>query len=509
MPASAVKSSDFSARHFRCRYVVALSLIALLTLLSQWVIQSSIADQEHDSRIVNLAGRQRMLSQKIAKISFYLAGEESPSRRKEYLAKLEEALALWERSHAGLQHGDADLGLPGQNSTEVVTLFRSIESAHLAMVAAARHILSAPDDMAGLQQAAQRIRDAEPSFLAGMDEIVFRFDAEAKSRVKFVRHLETGLTVLILLVLALEAQFIFAPAVRRLRLDMRTLEVHDAEMETLFSASPTAMFLVDEAALTIIRCNRKAEQLLGCGPEYLQQRPFSDLLDCRHEVNRLFLDKIRTGDVLEDYEVILIDSKNAIVEALASSNLVSLGALRALVLGVTNIGELKRAQQTLEYYATFDEMTGLVNRRSGLMMLDKAVERAKRDATPLAVCYADLDGLKKANDNYGHKEGDWMIRTASTVLTDSVRKGDLAIRLGGDEFMLVLHGCPEPDARMLVGRIEKRLEEISATAGKPFVVAMSSGLALYDPSQHADVAALIAEADGKMYEAKRARKSAS
>ena len=228
MPASAVNSSGFSARRFRCRYVVALSLIALLTLLSQWVIQSSIADQEHDSRIVNLAGRQRMLSQKIAKISFYLAGEENPSWRKEYLAKLEEALALWERSHAGLQHGDADLGLPGQNSTEVVTLFRSIESAHLAMVAAARHILSAPDDMAGLQQAAQRIRDAEPSFLAGMDEIVFRFDAEAKSRVKFVRHLETGLTVLILLVLALEAQFIFAPAVRRLRLDMRTLEVHDA-----------------------------------------------------------------------------------------------------------------------------------------------------------------------------------------------------------------------------------------------------------------------------------------
>ena len=233
------------------------------------------------------------------------------------------------------------------------------------------------------------------------------------------------------------------------------------------------------------------------------------MLDCRHEVNRLFLDKIRTGDVLEDHEVILIDAKSDIVEALASSNLVSLGALRALVLGVTNIGELKRAQQTLEYYATFDEMTGLVNRRSGLMMLDKAVERAKRDATPLAVCYADLDGLKKANDNYGHKEGDWMIRTVSTVLTDSVRKGDVAIRLGGDEFMLVLHGCPEPDARMLVGRIEKRLEEISVAAGKPFVLAMSCGLALYDRKQHADVAALIAEADGRMYEAKRARKSAS
>ena len=82
------------------------------------------------------------------------------------------------------------------------------------------------------------------------------------------------------------------------------------------------------------------------------------------------------------------------------------------------------------------------------------------------------------------------------------------MRLGGDEFMLMLQDCREEDANVLLTRIEKRLGELSASEHKPFALKMSVGLARYDPARHTNTDALIAEADAKMYEAKLARKSA-
>ena len=207
---------EFTARNLRHRYLVALSVIALLTLVSQLVIQLVIADEGHDSRIINIAGRQRMLSQKITKTIFYLAGAKSSEQSQDFVRQLEEALSLWQRSHAGLQHGDSEFGLPGKNSPKVTKLFQAIERNHQAIVAAARSILQRSGDAATVREGLQRISANEPTFLRGMDAIVFQYDAEAKDRVAFAKHLEFGLAGTTLLVLLLEALFIFAPAAQRL-----------------------------------------------------------------------------------------------------------------------------------------------------------------------------------------------------------------------------------------------------------------------------------------------------
>ena len=214
----------------RSRYVVALSLIAMLVLVSQAIIQISIARQEHDSRIVNIAGRQRMLSQKITKTGYYLAAAHTPEQVHEFSDQLQQALALWQRSHRGLQKGDAKLELPGENSGKVRALFGNIEPYYQAMVAAANRILAAPDDRASLSEATKQLAANEPRFLAGMDAIVFRYDAEAKERVVHIQHLEVVLTVITLLVLVLEARLIFAPAIRRLRQDLRENERSQAAL---------------------------------------------------------------------------------------------------------------------------------------------------------------------------------------------------------------------------------------------------------------------------------------
>jgi diguanylate cyclase (GGDEF)-like protein len=132
--------------------------------------------------------------------------------------------------------------------------------------------------------------------------------------------------------------------------------------------------------------------------------------------------------------------------------------------------------------------------------------RSQRDQMPLTVCFVDLDGLKTVNDQYGHAEGDWMIVKAAEVLAESVRLGDEAIRLGGDEFLLVLHNCPEEGSRIMQQRIEERMTELSVEAKKPFLLSASIGMAAYDPARHAQVHQLIAEADRRMYLKKQMKK---
>lgn len=136
-------------------------------------MQCLISDQEHDSRVVNIAGRQRMLSQRITKQAYYIAKADSAQTAADFRHQLQEVLGLWERSHKGLLHGDAELGLPGDNSSDVIALFERITPDYLAIVDATKNLLSASERGEPIDQDILLIRNHERSFLQGMDEIVF------------------------------------------------------------------------------------------------------------------------------------------------------------------------------------------------------------------------------------------------------------------------------------------------------------------------------------------------
>lgn len=220
-----------SVRQLARRYIVALSLIALLTIISQAIVQFLIADQEYDSRVVNIAGRQRMLSQKITKTSYYILTAQSAHAASRYRNELDEAVTLWERSQAGLLKGDRETGLPGNNSQAVITLFGSIEPHHAAIVAAARAILSSTESAEALDRNIRTIKEHEAPFLKGMNDIVFRYDEEAKAKVDLGKWLEIALLCITLSVLVLEAVYIFAPATRRIRRDVIELAQRDKELK--------------------------------------------------------------------------------------------------------------------------------------------------------------------------------------------------------------------------------------------------------------------------------------
>ena len=499
-------AASLSASQLRRRYVVALSLIAILTIASQAVVQFLIADQEHDSRVVNIAGRQRMLSQEITKLSYFILNAESFDAAFGYRRELEEALSLWQRSHVGLLRGDAGMGLPGKNSNEVIALFGRIQPHPEAIVAATKAILSSSASTATLARNIHRLREHESGFLKGMNDIVFRYDLEINAKVEFARRLEIGLMSVTLVVLMLEAVLIFAPATRRIQRDMQEIANREEDLEHLFAVSPTALLLVVRKDLTILRANQKAMKLIGVSVDEIARTSLGNYLDENDAANRDFLEKINRGETFNEYEVILLDSRRSILETLVSVRAIGFCGQSVFVLGITNITELKKAQQALEHFATFDEMSGLMNRRTGLIMLEKAMARFRRDGGRLAVCFADLDGLKTANDRFGHAQGDWLIRTVAEVLTGVIRASDAAVRLGGDEFLLILHDCSLEEGARLLARAETRLKEIEAVEHKPFPMGFSHGVVAFSPEKHPTADELIAEADSLMYQAKQEKK---
>lgn len=492
-----------SASQLRRRYIVALSLIAFMTVAAQVVVQFLIGNKELDTHIVNIAGRQRMLSQTIAKTSAYLTQPESlveQSRLKEQLAQ---SVSQWGRGHRGLLLGDSEMRLPGANSATIRTLFAQIDPPFTAIVDAANAILAAADDATVVAKAVRTIQEHEPVFLKGMNEIVLRYDQEARDKVAFARWLELVLMCATLLVLVLEAGFIFAPATRRIEHDMQELANREDDLESLFAVSPTAILLVDSKKLTILHANRKAANFIGLSSAEIVKGTLYDHLDDHYDANRRFLEKLLNDAALNEYEVVRLDARRSAFETLVSVRPITYAGRSAFVLGITNATELKKAQETLEFFATFDEVSGLMSRHIGMLMLNKSMERSKRDGEQITVCYADLDGMMAVNDQYGRSEGDWLIHTVAKVLTELIEPSDIAIRLGGDEFLLVLHHCSPQGGDFLMYRAEERLAEIEYEANKPFRLRISFGAVAYVPDRHHTADALIAEADALMSKAKQ------
>jgi diguanylate cyclase (GGDEF)-like protein len=104
--------------------------------------------------------------------------------------------------------------------------------------------------------------------------------------------------------------------------------------------------------------------------------------------------------------------------------------------------------------AALDQLTGLYNRRSGEQRLAEEISRDVRHERPLTVLLLDLDGLKLTNDRLGHAAGDLVLKSFALRLQKAIRGSDLAVRLGGDEFMVLLPECRADEVRHVIGRVE-------------------------------------------------------
>ena len=197
-------------------YILALSVIAAVAVVGQALIQSHLQAQLSDSRVINVAGKQRMLSQKITKTVLLLKEGQSAPERLTIVENLKQSALLWTVSQEGLLLGNDSLKLPGENSAAITQLFRQVHDHFTGMGESTRRIIALLEKMpaapyAMLQPDVDNILRHEEHFLAGMEQIVFQYDAEAKEKVFSLRTIEYLVLGVSLLVIGLELIFIFRP----------------------------------------------------------------------------------------------------------------------------------------------------------------------------------------------------------------------------------------------------------------------------------------------------------
>jgi diguanylate cyclase (GGDEF)-like protein len=242
---------------------------------------------------------------------------------------------------------------------------------------------------------------------------------------------------------------------------------------------------------------------------FLPVSPFDRTAGMACSVFPLFLHSQHFGylvlDVTRDIEQTFEEVRSDVASLITSTALIG-ELFRAGDLLREDLSRQRDANRRLSTLAQKDELTGLLNRRG---FFTRVQELRRSDPAHEAVLLAiDLDGLKQINDQHGHAAGDQALQTAAQVLAATFREEDAVARLGGDEFAVFTHHAGSQALPGILQRLQQRLDEHNQASGDPWTVAFSLGSHVLEGGSPATLEEALAEADHRLYAAKRERKAA-
>jgi len=161
--------------------------------------------------------------------------------------------------------------------------------------------------------------------------------------------------------------------------------------------------------------------------------------------------------------------------------------------------ELRKTNERLHRQTIQDEMTGLYNRRGFILLSEQHYKYAKRAKKNFLLIFCDMDELKKINDQFGHKEGDFALKKTASLLKHSFRDVDIIGRLGGDEFTVLVMDGNINEKDFYKSRISEQFERFNARFKKPYKLSISIGFAFFDGQNPKTMDALFSDADKELY----------
>jgi len=301
----------------------------------------------------------------------------------------------------------------------------------------------------------------------------------------------------------------------------KALQESEARALAMLHAIPDLIFRMDrEGTFLDFKAETKelyfqAETILGKRNRDVAPPAFADLIETKINVTletgvlQRFEYKMSVpGKGVRDYEArMTVSGKNevtAIVRDVTDRKSMETELMRANKLLEEQLGEIKILRDVLREQVIHDSLTGLYNRRYLDEMLDREIARAQREEYSICVLMMDIDGFKGFNDTYGHKVGDNVLTMLGNLLHDCIRKGDIACRYGGDEFVLIFPDTHVEDALRRAKEIGMKFAGMDLQIGHDQSnTTISVGVAAYP--EHCDNGEeLLKLADDALYRAKEA-----
>ncbi|TVT75076.1 MAG: EAL domain-containing protein [Denitromonas halophila] len=283
----------------------------------------------------------------------------------------------------------------------------------------------------------------------------------------------------------------------------REQEEHLRQAAVVFTSTGEGMAILD-TQWRIISVNPAFVTLTGFGEQEVLGRTPDELLYARRHDDNLIAKLGQSGGDYWSGEVACICKDGSMLATWQHLCVVrdTQGQIGNYVLAISDTGALRRAEAQINHLAFHDTLTGLGNRNMLEDTIEKEIERADQNGSRVAVLFIDLDGFKLINDTMGHATGDQLLSMVAQRISRVLRRTDTAIRLGGDEFLVVVPEVTRfEDCASLA---EKLLCEIRAAVEldhERISVSASIGIAVY-PDNAGDFSSLIQAADSAMYGAK-------
>ncbi len=255
---TAREKSAVSAHSLTVKYIIGLILIALLSLASYYIIAHLITAEQASAAIINLGGRQRMLSQRTALLSLQLADATDPVQAANVRSELARTVATMEMVHEGLVHGSPKLGLPGSLSPEAAVLMFDkpvmLDSKLKDYWAEAKALIQDPDSsLSDRNPHVLKITAMSDTIVDALIVLVDQFQRESEARMARLKALQAAVLFAMIVVLLLEALFIFQPAVLTIRRETDKLAAANLELQRISNSD----------GLTGIANRRLFEDFLG------------------------------------------------------------------------------------------------------------------------------------------------------------------------------------------------------------------------------------------------------
>jgi diguanylate cyclase (GGDEF)-like protein/PAS domain S-box-containing protein len=307
---------------------------------------------------------------------------------------------------------------------------------------------------------------------------------------------------------------------------LTALEMMPGAIPTEVSQKPRAMATLDAMGESVITVdaegridyiNHSAELLLSQQVNQVLGKTFADVASLVDENDRRKLDDPvqkalgSTGRVTAARRAVLVPASGGnerYVEISVTPLQLEGKDSSGLVLVLHDTSELRGLTRQMTYQASHDALTGLVNRREFERRLQEALDSAQTGDAGHALCYLDLDHFKVVNDTCGHTAGDNMLREIASLIKDTVRDSDTVGRIGGDEFALLLVGCPLEKARQIADNVVRSVNDYRFVwKDKIFNVGVSIGLVeigrdsgtIEDIMNSADSACYVAKKQGGLH----------
>ena len=492
--------------------LVGLAAIVALTALGAVFLHRALDGQSDDARTIAAAGQQTVLSRRISEAALVVAFSTRPGLQRQSASELKGLLALIDRTHRGFQAGEPVLGLPGANSAEVEALFAELEPSYGAMVSAAAGVLALRDGSAAPPEGPSDsfIADviaAEALYRAGMQAIVVQYEGEAADRVAASKQLGLILLGAVIVLVVLEAVFLFRPLVRRVRL--KTYEAtarREARFQALVQNAPDAVATLS-APGNFNYASPSVEGIWGHPPDDLRDLPFASLIhpeDCARAEQFWTALTQEPGEARLEVRTRHRDGSWRHIDATMSNRLDD-PSVGAIVMNARDITDRKELEAQLSQQALYDTLTGLPNRALLLDRLALALADRSQTADRVAVLFLGVDRFKVVNDSLGHPAGDQLLAAVGQRLVESVGPGPTVARYGGDEFTVVMGALEAVDpAAAAAERVSRAFEQPFLLNGREAFITVSIGIALSGPHvvsprdllRNADVALYTAKAKG-------------